>query len=361
MKKKKQQNDVVEPEREIDLKSLIHQHSQFFDKLVELIPAKFYLSKDEDKPWFQGLSKAKRDAAKKQARENIKKARRDRLDPDKANVTTLDLLKQNLEKEKQKEESEDEEEEEEDEDEEEEEEEVEINPVISGVKDDARSATYEDLRERYKRKLEELRGERKADGTSRRQQKREERQEFRSKRKREHGSGGKKAVATKAEIAKNVEKEAEEATKELRFSHVKIGDEDDHGMMKKKRKLSKRQELEKAKELQEAKADPEKGAKESWRAATSKAAGVKVHDDPKLLKQSIKKEKKRQQKNAEKWKERVESQHKVKAGKQEKRSQNIAGRIQEKKARKIAKREKKLMRPGFEGRKEGYINEATST
>ncbi|CAI0383171.1 unnamed protein product [Linum tenue] len=293
MKKKKQQIDVEGTEPEMDLKSLIHQHSQFFDKLIELIPAKFYLSKDEDKPWFQGLSKAKRDAAKKESRENIKKARRDRLDPDKANVTTLDLLKQNLEKEKQKEESDDDEEEDEEEEEEEEEddeEEVEINPVISGLKNDTRSATYEDLRERYVRKLKELRGEREANPNSRRQQKREERQEYRSKRKREHGSGGKNAVATKIDIAKNVEKEAEEATKELRFSHVKIGDDDDH-RMKKKRKLSKQRELEKAKELQEAKADPEKGTKEFWRAATSKAAGVKVHDDPKLLKQSIKKEK----------------------------------------------------------------------
>jgi len=33
--------------------------------------------------------------------------------------------------------------------------------------------------------------------------------------------------------------------------------------------------------------------------------GVKVHDDPKLLGESIKKERKRQKKHAENWKERV--------------------------------------------------------
>ncbi|PRQ33755.1 putative ribosomal RNA-processing protein [Rosa chinensis] len=38
------------------LKSITHQHSQFMDKLVDLIPAQFYLSNDDrNKPWFQGL------------------------------------------------------------------------------------------------------------------------------------------------------------------------------------------------------------------------------------------------------------------------------------------------------------------
>ena len=82
----------------VDLKSIIHQHSLFFDKLVELIPAKFYLpTDDKDKPWFQGLSKAERASAKKETKENIKKARRNRLDPEKSSTTTLDLLKQSLE------------------------------------------------------------------------------------------------------------------------------------------------------------------------------------------------------------------------------------------------------------------------
>ncbi|EXC19141.1 hypothetical protein L484_006505 [Morus notabilis] len=62
---------------------------------------------------------------------------------------------------------------------------------------------------------------------------------------------------------------------------------------------------------------PEKGniisKKRSWSAATSRASGIKVHFDPNLLKQSIQKEKRRQQKNAHKWKESIlkaERQHK---------------------------------------------------
>ncbi|KAJ0667001.1 putative ribosomal RNA-processing protein 14/surfeit locus protein [Helianthus annuus] len=85
--------------------------------------------------------------------------------------------------------------------------------------------------------------------------------------------------------------------------------------------------------------------------------GVKVHDDPKLLKRSLQKEKKRREKSAGKWKDKVETQEKMKEEKQAKRRGNIEERANQKKARKIAKREKKLMRPGFEGRKEGYIGE----
>ena len=76
-------------------------HANFFDKIVELIPAKFYLpSNEDDKPWFQGLSKAAKAEAKLKSIENTKKSRRDRLDPEKSSKTTLDLLKESLESEK---------------------------------------------------------------------------------------------------------------------------------------------------------------------------------------------------------------------------------------------------------------------
>ncbi|PPD95129.1 hypothetical protein GOBAR_DD07818 [Gossypium barbadense] len=311
---KKKERTLNETESSIDLKSLIHESALFFDKLVELIPARFYLPDEKDKPWFQGLSKAEKASAKKQARENIKKARRDRLDPEKSSKTTLDLLKENIEKEKSGKDSDAEEEE------------VEVRPIMPDV-DDERSVTYEELRERLRRKIKELRG-----------------------------------VDTTANDKDNVEKDVEEAAKELTFSRVKLGDEDKHG--KKKRKLSKLKELENAMKLAAAKKDPEKGEviakKHSWKAAMDRAAGIKVHDDPKLLKQSIQKEKKRHKKNAEKWNERVETTQKLKVEKQQKRSENIADKIHQKKMRRIAKREKKLLRPGFEGRKEGFINEGSS-
>ncbi|CAK7327335.1 unnamed protein product [Dovyalis caffra] len=345
---KEKQILVSESDVDVNLKSLIHQSSLFFDKLVELIPAKFYLpTDDKEKPWFHGLSKGAKASAKKEARENIKKARRNRLDPEKSSATTLDLLMQNLEKEKSNSESDGVE--------------VEINPMMSGLENDDKSVTYEELRQRLRRKIEELRGDRNCGSSENAKRRKEVRGIRQDKRKRESGSEEKKPG--KSTSLERVEKDAEEATKELKFSHVKMGNEEEHGM-KKKRKVSKLKELEMAKELEEAKKDPEKGGaiskKHSWKAATSRAAGIKVHDDPKLLKQSLKKGNKRHQKNTEKWKERVESQQKMKAEKQQKRSKNISGRIEQKKMRRIEKREKKLMRPGFEGSKQGYINEGST-
>ncbi|GMN44592.1 hypothetical protein TIFTF001_013791 [Ficus carica] len=354
MKKKKVKTDD-DSTPVVDLKSIIYQHSLFFDKLVELIPAKFYLPVDDkDKPWFQGLSKAEKALAKKETKENIKKARRDRLDPEKSNTTTLDLLKQNLEKEKQ-----DDDEDESDGDE------TETKPVLTGLDDDNRKVTYEELQQRLRRRIEEFRATRNTGGsdkTSKRNERNDKKGIEQKKRKRGIESKEKESKAGKSED--KLEKDVVEASKELTFSHVKLGNEDEHGKKKKKRKLSKLQELERAKKLKEAKKDPEKGDvisnKHSWKAATSRAAGIKVHDDPKLLKQSIQKDKRRQQKNAQKWKERVQTTQKMKAERQKKRSENIAAKKHDKKMRKIAKREKKLMRPGFEGRKEGFVNESTT-
>ncbi|EXC27673.1 hypothetical protein L484_009696 [Morus notabilis] len=249
----------------VDLKSIIHQHSLFFDKLVELIPANFYLSTgDKDKPWFQGLSKAEKVSAKKETKENIKKARRDRLDPEKSSTTTLDLLKQSFKKEKKDGESDDGE--------------TEIQPNLSGLDDDNRLVTWEELRQRLRRRIKEFRATRNTRGFDK-ANKRNERND---------------------------------------------------------KELSKRN----------ARGTPNQRRKSlNW-----------VHDNPKLLKESIRKEKRRQQKNAQKWK----ATQKMKAERQQKRSENIAAKKHDKKMRKIAKRERKLMRPGFEGRKEGFVNEGST-
>ncbi|OMO63644.1 putative Caldesmon [Corchorus olitorius] len=294
---KRKEKALKEPESTIDLNSMIHENALFFDKLIELIPARFYLPDEKDKPWFQGLSKAEKESAKKQSRENIKNARRDRLDPEKSSKTTLDLLKENLEKEKLDKESDDEE--------------IEVKPIMSDLEEggEERSVTYEELRERLRKKIEELRGARNTAGGSDKGKKKDEKKGNAEKKRKSFG-GVEKKKGTDNNDKDKIEKDVEEAAKELTFSHVKLGDEEKHGKMK-KRKLSKYKELENALKLQEAKKDPEK--------------------------------------------------EKLKAEKQQKRSENISEKIHEKKMRRIAKREKKLLRPGFEGRKEGFINEGSST
>ncbi|KAJ8763945.1 hypothetical protein K2173_003727 [Erythroxylum novogranatense] len=218
--KKNKENIGNDSKPDVELRSLIHDSSQFFDKLT---PAKFYLPiDDKEKKWFPGLSKGERAVAKKESRENIKKARRDRLDPDKSSLKTLDLLKQNLEKEKENDESD--------------EEEVEINPMISGLGGDDKSATYEDLRQRLHCKIEELRAGRNS-GEPDRMKKKKERKETQQK-KRKGDSLSEDHVPPTTTSSENVAKSVQEATKELKFSHVKIGNNDELGR-KKKRKVSK--------------------------------------------------------------------------------------------------------------------------
>jgi hypothetical protein len=55
----------------------VHTHALFFDALVQLIPPRFYLpSGDEDRPWYQGLSKFAKAAMKAQSHANVKAALR---------------------------------------------------------------------------------------------------------------------------------------------------------------------------------------------------------------------------------------------------------------------------------------------
>lgn len=348
MRKQKVVAEVVDVGQ--GLESVIHEHASFFDKLVELIPAKFYLPTDDEKPWFQGLNKKQKEKAKKKTIQNIKKSKVQRLDPEKP-VTTLELLKKSLGKEKANEG--------------EEEEDV-VKPFVSGLDGDDRSVTYEELRQRLHRKLEGFRSTRNCADPEKAAKKREDRDTKRgyhyqdNKRKRDDATDESKPEPDE-KLQEKVKKDATEASKQLVFGHVKLQDEE---MLGKKRKISKHKELERAKKLEELKKnDPEKGEaiakKEAWKAAMDRASGIKVHDDPKLIKKSIHKVKKQQEKNAEKWEERVQSRDQLKAEKQKKRSDNIAERINDKKMRKIAKREKKLLRPGFEGRKEGFINSSS--
>lgn len=340
---KKQSLDAAGVSVAGDMKALIHDHSLFFDRLVELIPAKFYLPPDdEEKVWFQGLSKKAKEKAKKKTAENVKKARRDRLDPEKSSKTTLDLLKEFVEKEKSALKSDDDDE-------------AEENGGTTAP-ENVDNPTYDELRQRLRLKIEGFKTGR---GTEVDIERRRAKNEAR-KRKREEWAKQKGKRKLDRESDEKLAMEVSAAAEGIEFGKVKLGD-DDLKKSHKKRKLSKEEELERARKLEEAKKDPEKGKfvteKHSWQAATSRAMGVKVHDNPKLLKESIQKEKKKHKKSVEKWKDRVKSTENVKKERQNKRKGNIQSNIEKKKMKKIERREKKLMkRPGFEGRKDGYIN-----
>ncbi|KAL3512539.1 hypothetical protein ACH5RR_025256 [Cinchona calisaya] len=334
-----------------DLRALIHSHSVFFDKLIEVIPARFYLPPNDDVSYFHGLSKSAKAYFKRQSKQNLKLARRNRHDPEKIpHSSTLDLLKQSLESNARSEITESPPEADDGD--------FPVSRPIDLEENDGREGnvgekdqkmvTYEELREKLRKKIESLRGNR---GEGNRNVRKDSGSNREKKRKRGGEGGG-----SSGKDANSRENEGEEV---IEYGKVKIGDDETEGKRRnKKRKMSKVKELDRAKRLEEVKRENLRVAeKEWWRTAENRAKGVKVHDDPKLLKESMKKEKKRKEKNAEKWKERIEGQEKAKVGRQQKRKENIEGRIRDKKTRKIAKREKKLMRPGFEGRKDEYITQ----
>lgn len=63
------------------------------------------------------------------------------------------------------------------------------------------------------------------------------------------------------------------------------------------------------------KMDPEQAKKLHWKKAMDKASGMKVKDDPKLLKKAIKKRDDLKNRHRKKWQERVEKQQTAKNAK----------------------------------------------
>lgn len=345
-----------------ELQSRVHEHGLFFDNLVELVPAKFYIAKEkQENTWHYGMSKAKRAAAKQATKEHLKKAKRDRLDPDKF-TSTLKLLQQQETETPDDAEKKDEA----------------ANSRLRGK--ESRASTYEELRERLHKRMEILRAKRNADAavaTARNAQSWQNKKKLDSQnRKRKRSSGELNAEANvvmpsfkhskqafeKSESGDTKKMELDEAADTFEFGRVKMGLHNDvNGKGKRKRNESKKKLLAKATKLQSEMQDPKKGQevsmKHSWNAAVSRASGDKVYDDPDRLKQSIKREKHQWQKSSKKWEERKETVKESADAKQQVRQYHIKERKQQKKERKIAKREKKLLRPGFEGRRESFINE----
>ncbi|KAG0621031.1 hypothetical protein M758_4G262800 [Ceratodon purpureus] len=319
-----------------------------FDRLVEMIPANVYVAKENPTDlWVHGMSKKARAESKRKTKLHLKKAKRARLDPENAR-TTLEVIKQ---QEKTKDAP---------------------SESLGREADKPRTVTYEELRDRLHKRIEMLRAKRHADeaASTVKVAKDWQNQKKNDSLKLNRKSKAADPEATYGEMGAPTAKRPKLGAKaalapsavvedELEFSRVKMGIGASPGQNKKK-KPSKEKLLAQATALQKDMHDPEKGhevaTKHAWSAAVSRAAGEKVLDDPKLLKKSIKREEGIRNKSAKKWQERSEMEKKDQQVKQQKRKENIQQRSTEKKERAIAKREKKLARPGFEGRKQGFIN-----
>jgi hypothetical protein len=91
--------------------------------------------------------------------------------------------------------------------------------------------------------------------------------------------------------------------------------------------------------------------KQSWGAALARASGEKVLDDPKLLRKSIKRAAALKAHRTAAWADRLAATTERMEAQQAKRKEHLQQRTDEKVAKRIERREKKLERPGFEGRK----------
>jgi hypothetical protein len=121
---------------------------------------------------------------------------------------------------------------------------------------------------------------------------------------------------------------------------------DPHKILKKIEKQN-----EKLKEL-ELKGEMEKlteiREKMAWNKALNKSEGMKVKDNPELLKKTIKKEIKRKQKSKKQWDARIEGMKNRQEEKQKKRLDNIEARKKQVKVNKLRKAAKKgRIIPGF--------------
>ncbi|CAG9783122.1 unnamed protein product [Diatraea saccharalis] len=91
----------------------------------------------------------------------------------------------------------------------------------------------------------------------------------------------------------------------------------------------------KIRELEEKGDDSAKKLKEkiAWKSVLQKAEGLKVKDDPNLLKKSIKKIEQKKKQSKKKWENRIQSVQQKKEDRQKKRKENISKKKKEKKSK----------------------------
>lgn len=329
------------------------EHSQFFDHLVELIPPKVYLASEQQSTGSSKYihNKSEKAKAKAEAKEHSKKARRTKLDPS-SFKTTLDIQKEHQEKEQI----------------------AFLSKEYNAFKlpSGERAATHEQLRERLHQRLSALRAKRKADDASAaasqaRDWQLKKRGGSASAPKRKSGESDGQVAIDQPKVAlgaatgastKESESKVEEVL-DLQYGRLSLGQD---GIKRPKKKPRTERLLAEAAALQEKlsaaklSGDGEQVSTYTWNSAADRASGKKVLDDPKLLKRTLQKQEKARKKSTSQWEERKGREKASISAKQEKRKEHLNDRSEAKKKARVAKREKKLQRPGFEGRAKGVIN-----
>ncbi len=319
-------------------------HSLYFSSMVDLIPAKFYLTKDpemdETLPSNKYWVNKKPKAPKQSVKEATKRARRIKLDPD-SHKTVLEQQKDVHDSENMVD--------------------VEASdsvPRKNGFSvETVQSTELSDLRERLNTKINSLRGKRKT-----REDEPEKfalkKQKVMEKRKRVKEARQKKkklvsSASVKKETAPKERPSIKDESGKIVFSKFDFSVKSDKSQKTKdyKRLLAKAEATEK--KLEELKKNDQKRGQElqeklQWRKALDLAKGEKVKDDPKLIKKTLKRLEKKKSKSRKQWTERAEQEQQQKDKKQELRKKHLQERIEQIKAKKSKKKFKKGKRtPGF--------------
>eukprot|EP00899_Mesostigma_viride_P014686 jgi/Mesvir1/23218/Mv22676-RA.1 len=393
----------------LSLQERIKLHSDFFNRLVDCVPAKFYIPKEEPDDASGPFKRGKKSiSAKLAAKKEGKKAKRARLDP-LASVNTVEAVR--LKKAKEAEAAALAKEREGDGGEGHE---GGSNSDRGGAPGNAgepapkRAMSHEELKQRLHQRIEEMRARRHAEKAE--DSKKRKAEEAKSWRKQAEGAARKKprgepdkpttggaggqdqgtlagvagvngiiprpkggltsTQALKATVEATLRSEAGGG---MVFPQMvatpgnvdELLEERWQQRQQKKKGGDKAHALQKAIKLKEKIATLPQGQqiaeKASWDAALKKAAGEKVLNDPTLLKKSLKREAKLKEKRKAKWKERLSAQEEEMKQAQQKRNSNLKARADLKKENQVnkalgLKKKKKPSRPGFEGRKQGYIN-----
>ncbi len=346
----------------------LQQRSACFANMVELIPAKYYIVRDEEaqqdgKYWQNKKLKAPRQAVK----EATKRAKRLKLDPE--SHRSVQELKQEADR---KEEGEGEELNEEDDDQSEGEmdfggqldthHDSQAEPGRKGHTSDGRvgisvekikSGDLNELRDRLKQRIAELRGKRKADDpdkpveSSHKRQKLMERRNLKQKKR-------KKLKERKSKAAQGRERESgttlvKDENGQVVFNKFDFSaptqDWESEPTKKDYQKLLAKAEAKKKRLETIKRKDEEAGLQLStdlnWEKALEMAGGTKPRDDPQLLKKTIKRLGKKKDQSRKTWQERARHEQQTKDKRQEVRKKHVQERIQQIKAKKMKKAVKK--------------------
>ena len=341
-----------------EMESRLSSHSAYFSSMVALIPQKFYTVKDQDqeatdnKYW---INKKQTRAPKQAVKEASQKAKKLKFDPESQKtpelshtnetneLTTEDIVYTNGETEQGAKER---------------------DSAGSFSVERVQSSDLNDLQERLKHKIEELRGKRKTRDfdnpgeVSQKKLKRVERKKRKKEMRQKQKAKKQQKVATKTEEDSTSKRPCVKDEESGRLVFSKFDFTTPQGVepassssSSKKQKKDYRKLLAKAeaaqKKLDEIKAKDQERAEElqeklRWQKAVDMAKGKKLKDDPQLLKKTMKRIEKKKDKSRKQWNKREKMEELTKEKRQEKRMKNIKERTEKIKAKKLKKR-----RPGF--------------